>query len=139
MISCFLMLFPSSNNAASLTHKNISVRMCMKYWSSPGNSDWSLPWLMPGVLEYYHIIHHPYTIQPQTLHLYQSGVISWTKNCRWCSIVITLVYTIYVVLVLTIFSEGTYLTFKSIYHKAINLFEFDCDITLESVPGTNQY
>jgi len=53
--------------------------------------------------------------------------------------VITLVYTIYAVLVLTIFNEGAYLTFKSIYHKALNLFEFDCDITLESVSGTNQY
>ena len=42
-------------------------------------------------------------------------------------------------LVLTIFNEGAYLTFKSIFHKALNLFQFDCEITLESVPGTNQY
>ena len=42
-------------------------------------------------------------------------------------------------LVLTIFNEGAYLTFKSIFHKAINLFKFDCEFTLESVPGTNQY
>ena len=40
---------------------------------------------------------------------------------------------------LTIFNEGTYLTFKSIFHKAHNLFYFDCEITIESVPGTNQY
>jgi len=43
------------------------------------------------------------------------------------------------VLVLTIFNEGAYLTFKSLFHKALNLFELDCDIMLESVPGTNQY
>ena len=42
-------------------------------------------------------------------------------------------------LVSTIFNEGDYLTFKSIFHKALNWFEFDCEITLESVPGTNQY
>ena len=42
-------------------------------------------------------------------------------------------------LVLTIFNEVAYLTFKSIFHKALNLFKFDYDITLESVPGTNQY
>jgi len=34
--------------------------------------------------------------------------------------------------------EVAYLTFKSIFHKAFNLFYFDCEITLESVPGTNQ-
>jgi len=28
---------------------------------------------------------------------------------------------------------------ESIFHKALNLFEFDCEITLESVSGTNQY
>jgi len=37
------------------------------------------------------------------------------------------------------FNEGAYLTLKSIFHKARNLFEFDCDITLESVPGTNRF
>ena len=42
-------------------------------------------------------------------------------------------------LVLTIFNEGAYLTFKSIFHKALNLFQFDCDIMLEYVPGNNQY
>ena len=42
-------------------------------------------------------------------------------------------------LVWTIFNEGAYLTFKSIFHKALNLFSFDCEITLESVPGINQY
>jgi len=42
-------------------------------------------------------------------------------------------------LVLTIFNEGAYLTFKSIFHKALNLFKFDCEITLEFVSGTNQY
>ena len=31
------------------------------------------------------------------------------------------------------------MTFKSIFHKAHNLFYFDCEITIESVPGTNQY
>jgi len=31
------------------------------------------------------------------------------------------------------------LTFKSIFHKALKLFQFDCEITIESVPGTNQY
>jgi len=25
---------------------------------------------------------------------------------------------------------GAYLTFKSIFHKTLNLFQFDCDITL---------
>jgi len=39
--------------------------------------------------------------------------------------------------VLMIFNEGAYLTFKSIFHKALNLFKFYCDITLETVPGTN--
>ena len=43
------------------------------------------------------------------------------------------------VFVLTIFNERAYLTFKSIFHKALNLYKFDCEITLESVPGTNQY
>ena len=43
------------------------------------------------------------------------------------------------ILVLTIFNEGAYLISKSIFHKPLNLFEFDCEITLESVPGTNQY
>ena len=32
-----------------------------------------------------------------------------------------------------IFNEGAYLL---IFHKALNLFKFDCEI--ESVPGTNQ-
>jgi len=41
--------------------------------------------------------------------------------------------------VLTIFNERAYLTFKSIFHKALNLYKFDCEITLESVHGTNQY
>ena len=38
----------------------------------------------------------------------------------------------HLVLILTIFNEGAYMTFKSIFHKALNLFYFDCDITLES-------
>ena len=42
-------------------------------------------------------------------------------------------------LVLTIFNEGAYLPFKSIFHKALNSFKFDCEITLESVSGTNQF
>jgi len=45
----------------------------------------------------------------------------------------------FTVLVLTIFSEGAYFTLESIFHKALNLFKFDCEITLESVPGTNKY
>jgi len=36
-------------------------------------------------------------------------------------------------LVLTILNEVAYLTFKSIFHKALNLFKFDCEITLEYV------
>ena len=40
---------------------------------------------------------------------------------------------------LTIFNEGAYSTFKSIFHKALNSFWFNCEITLKSVPGTNQY
>ena len=43
------------------------------------------------------------------------------------------------ILVLTLFNEVAYFAFKSIFHKALNLFKFDCEITLESVPGTNQY
>ena len=42
-------------------------------------------------------------------------------------------------LVLRIFNEGAYLTFKPIFHKVLNLFQFDCESILESVPGTNQY
>ena len=42
-------------------------------------------------------------------------------------------------LVLTIFNERAYLTFESIFHKALYVFQFDCEITLESVPETNQY
>jgi len=42
-------------------------------------------------------------------------------------------------LVWTIFNEGAYLTFKSNFHKALSSFQFDCEITLESVSGTNQY
>ena len=42
-------------------------------------------------------------------------------------------------LVLTILAEAAYLTFESIVHKALNVFKFDCEITLKSVPGTNQY
>ena len=35
---------------------------------------------------------------------------------------------------MTIFNEGAYLTYKSIFHKALNLFKFDCEIMLKSVP-----
>ena len=42
-------------------------------------------------------------------------------------------------LVLTIFNEGAYLIFKSIFHKVLNLVQFDCEITIESVAGSNQY
>ena len=48
---------------------------------------------------------------------------------------------VFLVLVLTIFNEGAYLAFKSIFHKALNIFKFDCEFTLESVPeptSTNQ-
>ena len=41
-------------------------------------------------------------------------------------------------LVLTIFYKGDYLTFKLIFHKALNLFEYDCEITLKPIPETNQ-
>ena len=44
-------------------------------------------------------------------------------------------YSIHIVL--TIFNERSYFIFKSIFHKALNLFQFDCEITLESVPRTN--
>jgi len=47
-------------------------------------------------------------------------------------------YVVVFCVFLSMFNEETYLTFKSIFHKALNLFEFDCEITLESVPGTNQ-
>jgi len=40
---------------------------------------------------------------------------------------------------LTIVYKGGYFTFRSIFHKALNLFKFDCEITLEFIPGTNQY
>ena len=33
---------------------------------------------------------------------------------------------------------GAY-TFKSIFHRALNLFKFNCEITHEFVSGTNQY
>ena len=39
------------------------------------------------------------------------------------------------VLVLTIFNEGAYLTLKSIFHKALKYFSSKCDITLKSVPA----
>ena len=42
-------------------------------------------------------------------------------------------------LVLVIFNEGAYLTARLIFHKAFNSFDFECEITLEAVPGTNQY
>ena len=42
-------------------------------------------------------------------------------------------------LVLLIFNEGSNLKLKYILCKALNLFYFDCELTLESVPGTNQY
>ena len=46
--------------------------------------------------------------------------------------------TILNILVLMILNEGAYLIFKSIFHTVLNLFVFDCEITLVSVPGTNQ-
>ena len=46
--------------------------------------------------------------------------------------------TILNILVMMIFNEGAYLTFKSIFHNDLNLFVFDCEITLVSVPRTNQ-
>ena len=37
-----------------------------------------------------------------------------------------------------VLTRGIFLIFlKSIFNKALNLLEFDCEITLESVPGTN--
>ena len=41
--------------------------------------------------------------------------------------------------VLTIVKQGASLTFKSISFKALHLFKFDCETTLNSVPGTNLY
>jgi len=41
--------------------------------------------------------------------------------------------------VFTLSNEGAYLKHMSIYFKALNLFKFDCEITRESVPGTNPY
>ena len=35
--------------------------------------------------------------------------------------------------------RGGFLTFKSLFHKALDLFWFDCEFTFESVPGTKQY
>ena len=46
--------------------------------------------------------------------------------------------TYVVFLVWTIF-KGACLTFKSIFHTALNLFMFNCEIMLKSIPGTNQY
>jgi len=43
------------------------------------------------------------------------------------------------VLVLTKLNEGANFTFKLIFHNALNLVQFDCEITLEFVPITNQY
>ena len=42
-------------------------------------------------------------------------------------------------LVLTKFNEGAYLAFKSVFCHALNVFQFDYEIMLESVPRTNQY
>jgi len=48
------------------------------------------------------------------------------------------VYT--VDMISTIFNEGTnHLTFKSTFHNARNVFEFDSEIKIMAVPGTNQY
>ena len=35
--------------------------------------------------------------------------------------------------------EEAYLTNTSIFHTTLKLFKFDCEITLETVPWTNQY
>jgi len=44
------------------------------------------------------------------------------------------------VLVLMILNEGAFLSFISIFHKALNfIFEFDFEIAFESVPGTNHF
>ena len=42
-------------------------------------------------------------------------------------------------LIVGTFNEVTHWTFKSIFHKILNSFKFKCEITLESVHGTNQY
>ena len=44
-----------------------------------------------------------------------------------------------VILVLKYLTLKAYLTFESIFHKALNLFLFTSEIMLETVPGTNQY
>ena len=41
------------------------------------------------------------------------------------------------ILVLTIFNEGAYLTFNSIFHIALSLFQFDCEIT-QKIRSWNQ-
>ena len=45
------------------------------------------------------------------------------------------VYTL--VYALTTFNEEAYLTLKAIFHKAIVLFQFDCETTLKSSAGTS--
>ena len=42
-------------------------------------------------------------------------------------------------LVLRFFNELAFLICRSIFHTALNLFEFNCEITLKSVPGTKPY
>ena len=49
-------------------------------------------------------------------------------------------FGVVVFVVLPVFNEGVgHLTFKLIFHKTLNILEFDCEITLESVLGINQY
>ena len=45
----------------------------------------------------------------------------------------------WLVWVLTISNMVACLTFKSIFNKALNLFQFDCELAFNSVPRTNQY
>jgi len=42
-------------------------------------------------------------------------------------------------LVLKKYNNGAYLKVKSIFHKTLNSFQTARDITLESIPETNQY
>jgi len=80
----------------------------------------------------------------EKVNIYRVGIIYISKGlhaspekemeasmaCKFYTISIILV------LVLTIFHKGAYLSFKSIFHKALNLF---CEITLKSFLGTDQY
>ena len=68
------------------------------------------------------------------MHVTISYKNKWTVNndMRFCCFVLF-------VLVVMILNEWTYLKLKSNFEKALNILEFQCEITLESFPGTNKY